>query len=138
MRETVFVDTDICLDLLTQRKPHYDAAAVLFTLADQKKIQICVSSLSFTNIHYILRHDNSVGESRKILGRFKVLTRVLGVDEKIVDLALQSDFRDFEDAVQYYTAIENKIKVLVTRNVKDFKTSAIPVMTAQDFVSTIS
>lgn len=134
MRGVIFADTDICLDLMTERMPHYTPAARLFTLADQKKIEICVSSLSFSNIHYILRHDNSSNEVRKILTRFKVLTKVLAVDDKIIELALQSDFKDFEDAIQYYTAIENKIKVILTRNLKDFKGVNIPVMSPDEYI----
>jgi hypothetical protein len=56
------------------------------------------------------------------------------VDEKIIDLALQSVFSDFEDAIQYFTAIQNNIPVILTRNLKDYKSSAIPVMTADDFL----
>jgi len=58
----------------------------------------------------------------------------LPVDEKIISLALNSDFRDFEDAIQYYCAVENKIKMILTRNLSDFKKSAIPVATAEEFV----
>jgi predicted nucleic acid-binding protein len=135
--ESVFADTDICLDLLTGREPFYNPAAKLFTLADQKQVNIFVSALSFSNIHYILRHEYSSGEARKILTRFKVLARVLAVNEKIIELALQSDFKDFDDAIQYYTALENNLKVIITRNLKDYKTAKIPVMSPNDFLKTL-
>jgi predicted nucleic acid-binding protein len=134
VKELVFADTDICLDVLMARQSFYKSSARLFTLSDQKKIQIAVSSLSFSNIHYILRHDYSLLEARKILTRFKVLTNVLAVNEKIIELALQSDFKDFEDAIQYYTAIEHGIKTIVTRNLKDFKMARIPVMSPDEFL----
>jgi predicted nucleic acid-binding protein len=135
--ESVFADTGICLDLLTGREPFYNPAAKLFTLADQKQVDIFVSALSFSNIHYILRHEYPSGEARKILTRFKVLARVLAVNEKIIELALQSDFKDFEDAIQYYTALENNLKVIITRNLKDYKAAKIPVMTPNDFLKTL-
>lgn len=59
---------------------------------------------------------------------------MLPVDDKVIELALQSEFRDFEDAIQYYCAIENGIEVLITRNLKDFRSATIPVMTAEEFL----
>ena len=136
--ELVFIDTDVCLDVLTERQPFYQAAAQLFSLVDRKKIIAGVSSLSFSNIHYILRQEHSAAESRRILSRFKSLVEVLAVDDKIVELALQSTFKDFEDALQYFTAIEYSSGIIITRNLKDYKQAAIPVMTAESFLKTLT
>jgi predicted nucleic acid-binding protein len=137
MTENIFVDTDVIFDLLAKREPFYKYSAKLFTHADKKELTICVSSLCFGNLNYILSKQKSATEARKILSRFKVLVKVLPVDDKVVELALNSDFRDFEDAIQYYCAIENGIKVLITRNLKDFKHARIPVLTAEEFVKQI-
>jgi predicted nucleic acid-binding protein len=85
-------------------------------------------------LNYILSKHKSAVEARKILSRFKVLVTILPVDDKIIELALNSDFKDFEDAIQYYCAIENGINILITRNLKDFKPVRIPVLTAEEFV----
>ncbi len=135
--EKVFVDTDIVLDLLSGREPHYQYAAELFSLADENFIQLYVSSLTFANVNYILSKQVSAGQARKMLLKFKTLIRVLSVHDKIIDLALASDFHDFEDAVQYHTAIENGISTLVTRNVKDFKKAKMAILTAQQFLNTL-
>lgn len=135
--ESVFIDTDICLDLLTERKPFYDPAAQLFSLADRKKLALYVSSLSFSNIHYILRQEYSGTESRRILSRFKSLVGVLTVDDKTIELALQSTFKDFEDAIQYYAAIGNSLQLIITRNLRDYKQATIPVMTPESFLKTL-
>lgn len=132
--EGVFVDTDISLDMLAARQPWYHAAARLFTKADKKEIKIHVSSLSFSNLHYVLRSENTTAATRRILNNYRILVNVLAVNEKVIDLALQSLFKDFEDAIQYYTAVENNIAVILTRNLKDYKNSTIPVMTADDFL----
>jgi predicted nucleic acid-binding protein len=132
--EKVFIDTDIALDLLGQRDPHYSPAALLFTLADKGKIEINISSLSFSNLNCLLARQYSSYESRRILISFKVLVKVLPVDDKIIELALSSKFQDFEDAIQYFTAIENGINVLLTRNIKDYKLAAIAILTAEDFL----
>jgi predicted nucleic acid-binding protein len=132
--EKVFIDTDIALDLLWQRDPHYSPAALLFTLADKGKIEIYISSLSFSNLNYLLARHYNPSESRRILNSFKILVKVLGVDDKIIGLALSSKFQDFEDAIQYFTAIENGINVLLTRNINDYKLAAIAILTAEDFL----
>lgn len=134
MRENLFVDTDVIFDLLAKREPFYSYSARLFTRANRQELRIYVSSLCFGNLNYILSKQKSAAEARKILARFKVLVNVLPVDDKIIDLALNSDFRDFEDAIQYYCAIENGMKVIITRNLKDFKQAKIPVLTAEEFV----
>jgi len=130
----VFIDTDIALDLLSERMPHYLPAAQLFTLADQGKLSIYVSSLSFSNLHYLLSRLYSQAELRRILSTFKILVKVLAVDDKIIDLSLNSVFKDFEDAIQYYTATENQVGILLTRNLKDYKAAQITVMTAEDYL----
>lgn len=132
--EKIFVDTDIVLDLLSNREPFYIHSAKLFSAADKNEIQIHVSSLAFTNLNYILSKQYSTDQAKKRLLKFKTLVTVLAVNDKIIDLALASDFKDFEDAVQYFTAIENNIKVLVTRNLKDYKSAEIPTMTAEQFL----
>jgi len=130
----IFVDTDVVFDLLAKRELFYQYAARLFTSADQQKLSVYVSSLCFSDLHYILSKQKSASEARKILSRFKVLVNVLPVDDKVIELALNSDFKDFEDAIQYYCAIENGINLLITRNLKDFKHATIPVMSAEDFI----
>ncbi len=107
----------------------------LFSLADIGKINIYVSSLSFSNINYILQVHYKINHSRKILARFKTLVSVLAVDDKIIDLAISSDFFDFEDAIQYNTAIENNIKIFLTRNLKDYKKAIIQVINPETFLS---
>ncbi len=135
--KNLFLDTNIILDLLGRRMPFYSDAAKLFSLADRKKLKLSVSSLCIADAHYILSKENSEMEVRNILRKFKVLVTVLPLDEKITDLALNSEFSDFEDGIQYYTAIENDQDIIITRNQQDFKESKIPVLTAGEFIKTI-
>ena len=130
----IFIDTDIILDLLAKRKSFYIPAANLFTLADRGKLHINVSSLTFATLFYLLSKDNGQERARKILFKFKSLVTVLPVDNKIIELALSSEFKDFEDGIQYYCAIENKCAAILTRNLKDYKYADIPVMTAESFL----
>lgn len=135
MKKKVFVDTDIIYDLLAKRDPFYSAAARLFTLADEGKVQIFISALSLANIHYLISKQQSESQAKKILRKFKVLVRITPLTEKIIDLALNSEFEDFEDAIQYFSALQNDIEILLTRNLKDYKKAQISVLTAQDFIN---
>lgn len=74
-------------------------------------------------------------EAQKVLAKFKALVEVLAVDEKILDLALTSDQKDFADAIQYYTAIENEMDIIITRNKRDFKNLDLPVLNAKEFLN---
>jgi predicted nucleic acid-binding protein len=135
MKKKVFVDTDIIYDLLGKRDPFYLAAAQLFTLADEGKVQIFISALSLANLHYLISKKISEKEAKEILRKFKVLVHVAPLNDKIIDLALNSEFSDFEDAIQYYSALQNEIEVLLTRNLKDYRKAQITVLTAQDFIN---
>lgn len=136
--EKVFVDSDIVLDLLSGREPHYKYAAELFSMADENSIKIYVSSLTFANVNYILSRQLTAGQARKMLLKLKTIINVLAVNDKIIELALASDFHDFEDAIQYNTAIENGITTLLTRNLKDYKKADIAIMTAQQYLNIIN
>ncbi|GAB3419585.1 type II toxin-antitoxin system VapC family toxin [Niabella aquatica] len=99
----------------------FEEAQELFTLADKKKVKLFVSSLTVANTHFLLpKHYNS-NDARKILSQFEVLVEVLPLDDKVIELALTSDLKNFEDAIQFYTATEHNTYIIITRNKKDFK-----------------
>ncbi len=132
----LLIDTNIVIDLLSKRDKYYDEAADLFSRADKKELELAISSLTFANTNYILSKLKSAKEAREILRKFKVLVELLSLDNKITELALSDDdFRDFEDGLQYYSAIENQIEIIITRNKKDFQKSKIPVLTAKEFLA---
>lgn len=131
--ERVFVDTNIVLDLLEKREEFYSEAQELFTLADKKEVKLYISALTIANVHYLLFKHLRM-DARKVISKFKVLVEVLPIDDKILELSLASDFTDLEDAIQYYTAIENGAEVIITRNKKDFKNIDLPILTAKEFL----
>ncbi len=130
----VFVDSDIILDLLAKREPHYEYSAKLFTLIDQQKIEAYTSSLIFANLHYLLKKLTSNAFALKSLRKLKTLINILSVDEKVIEQALNSEFSDFEDAIQYFTAANNGVNLLLTRNKTDYKKSKITISTSEEFI----
>ncbi len=133
--ENLLIDTNIIIDLLSKRKSFYQEAQELFTLADEQEIKLYISSLTFANTHYLLSKELNSNEARKVLIKFKLLVSILPLDDKILELALSSDFNDFEDAINYYTALENELSIIITRNKKDFKTSKLPVLSAKEYLN---
>jgi predicted nucleic acid-binding protein len=131
--EKIFVDTNIILDLLQKREGFYPAAQQLFTLADAKQVKLYVSALTIANIHYILSKQLKM-EARKVLAMLNDLVEVLPLDGKIISLSLASPLPDFEDAIQYYTALENNLECIITRNKKDFINILLPIMTAGEYL----
>ncbi len=134
----VFIDSDIILDLLMKREPHYLSAAKLFTIIEKGNVKAFVSPLIFSNLFYILRKITSKERAKNSLKKLKFLVNILEVNEYIIELSLESDFNDFEDAIQYYTALENKIDCLITRNKKDYKKSLITICTAEEYILNFS
>ena len=134
----LFVDTNIAIDLFEKREPFYPHAANLFSMADKGKVKLFVSSLTFEIANYLISKANSSSRTREILLKFKILVTVLSLSDKVVDLALNDrSFPDFEDGLQYHTAIVNESEMIITRNLKDYKNSRIPVMTAQQYMARI-
>jgi predicted nucleic acid-binding protein len=137
MRSRVYIDCDIILDLLAERQPFYRHAARLFTLIERKKVTGFVSPLVFANLFYILRKLKSGREAGNLLLKLKLLLKILPVNERIVELALNSGFTDFEDALQYYTAAENGIGIIITRNKKDYRHSEAVIYTAEEYLKVV-
>jgi len=134
MNKKVFLDSDIILDLLCKREPHYAFAAEIFTLGDTKKIELVTTSVVFANVFYILRKILGIDKAKELLRKLRILVGVMPVGDKIVDLALNSKFADFEDGLQYFTARENGIKILLTRNIKDYKEDSLVIQTPQEYL----
>ena len=129
----ILIDTNIVIELRAKRKDFYSGAANLFSQADKKELKLTISSLTFANTNYILTKLKSAKEAREILRKFKVLVELLNLDDKITELALSDEsFPDFEDGLQYYSAIENDVDIIITRNKKDFKNSKLPILTAKE------
>ncbi len=131
----LFIDSDIILDVLATRQPYYTHSAQLFSLVELGKVQGYVSPLIFANLHYILRRVKSREDVVNLLRKLRVVVQVLTIDERIVDLALSSHFEDFEDAIQYYAAVENSMDCIISRNKSDYKKSKIPVYTAEEYLN---
>lgn len=138
MINRIFIDTNIMLDLLGERDPFYDPIAKIATLAEKKILTIVVSPLSFATVNYFLTKFESAKIAKEKLRKFEVICEICSLTEQATQKGLHSSMRDFEDALQYFCAIEANCEVIITRNEKDYKESEIPVMSADQFLNALS
>ncbi len=138
MSTRIFIDTNIMLDLLGEREPFYEPIAKIATLAEKGKLKMIVSPISFTTVNYFLSKFENSTIAREKLRKFKIVCEVCSVDEQTIEKGLNSSIKDFEDALQYLSATESECDVIITRNGKDFKESLLPVMTANEFLQSLT
>lgn len=138
MSRRIFIDTNVMLDLLGERKPFYDSIAKIATLAEKSKLTMVVSPISFATVNYFISKFESAKIAREKLRKFKIISEICSFNELTIEKGLNSSIKDFEDALQYFSAAESSCEIIITRNAKDFKTSELPVMTADEFLNSLS
>jgi predicted nucleic acid-binding protein len=134
----VLIDTDVILDFFFDRKPFSDDAAKVLSLCESREIKGFITSVIISNVYYLLRqtamHEKVIEKLKQLI----TITEVLTTDKEDILKALNSNFNDFEDALQNYSAeSDGLIDLIVTRNVKDFKNSSLGVMTPDNYLKTI-
>ena len=125
------------LDLLGERESYYDSIARIATLADKGEVKLTVSTLSYSTVFYLLSKFEDSKIVKEKLRKFKIISETSDLTDKIIEKGLSSNFSDFEDALQYHCALKADCNILITRNVKDFKESEMPVMTADEYLKSL-
>ena len=136
MAYRVLVDVNICLDLLLDRKPHVTSSGQVFEAGEKGSITLVISGLSFDTLFYIMRP--ALG-ARKSMEKLRLLHRYVhtgAIDHKTVEQALNSGWPDLEDALQYYCALHNDCRFLITRNKGDFKagSKSLKILSPEEFL----
>jgi len=133
--DKVLIDTDVILDFFFDRDPFAEFAAEIFNLCEENKIIGFTTPVIICNVYYLLRKS---ARHEIIIEKIKQLLNIIDIvkmDKDVVLGALNSNFKDFEDALQNFSAIENKeINIILTRNVKDYKKSELAVLTPETYL----
>jgi len=137
MKDKLFLDTNVVIDLLGEREPFYELSAKIATLADRGKIKIIVSALTYSTVYYLLSRLEDKELVKEKIRKFKVIADTSDLTDKIIDKALSSKFKDFEDSLQYYCAVEMGCNMIISRNAKDFKESEIPILTPDEYLKSL-
>ena len=135
--QRIFLDTNIVIDFLGKRDPFYEPAAKILTLADNRKIKIFTSPTTISTTYYILTKFEDSQTALEKIGKFRLLCDISIMNSEVIDKAISSKFKDFEDAMQYFSAIATNCDLIITRNEKDFKSALIPVLNCKSYLQTL-
>lgn len=137
--DRVLIDSDVILDSFFDRKPFVEYSTAILSMCESGKLKGFLTPLIYSNVYYLLRqtakHEKVIEKLRQLLK----ITDVLQMDRKVVEDALNSRFKDFEDSLQNYSAINNRnIDLILTRNLKDYKNSELGVFTPETYIKSIN
>lgn len=135
---TIFVDTNVLLDVIARRDPHYAAASRIWTLAESGDVSAHISVISFNNIYYIVRKAAGKTKANEALHLLRKVFEVEFIDRRILDRAIDSGMADFEDALQYWSAVGVGARCLITRNPSHFPDEGPTVLSSEEFLAAFS
>ena len=130
----VFLDTNVLLDVLLKRIPHYIESGSIWTLAESRKIDGVVSALSYPNSAYVLRAQGRQ-RIRDAIVLLQGVFRCIPLDEDILRHAFEYDMVDYEDAIQYASAIRAGADCLITRNARHFPVQDVLILSPAEFLA---
>lgn len=134
----VLIDTNIILDFALERQHFYGESEQIFILAQHRQIEGYVSASTFGDLYYIIRKDKGRDWTLLFLNRLATFCEIATVDRAAISMALAANFRDFEDAIQYSTAVVNQLDVIVTRNPDDFPVATPRIMTPTQLIQELT
>ena len=135
MEYKLFVDSDVVIDFFTDRKPHVNPASELFELNEQGNVKLYLSAISINNIYYIVRRFLGHKKTLEVVEMLTEMVEIIGTTKKEIIQALKNNFSDYEDSIQYSSALTIKdLDAIITRNIKDYKNTSIAIMTPLNFL----
>jgi len=138
MKSKLFVDSDVIIDFFTDREPYINSASRIFELNELGIVQIYLSAISLNNIYYLTRKYLGHKMAIQIIEELVQITEIIGTTKKEIVQALKNDFKDFEDSIQYSSALTiTGIDAIITRNTKDYVNSKIAVFTSENYLKTM-
>ena len=137
--DRVLIDSDVILDSLFDRKPFAEYSTIILSMCESKEIKGFITPLIYSNVYYLLRqtakHDKVIEKLKQLFQ----ITDVLLMDRNVVENALNSGFKDFEDSLQNFSAVNNgKIDLILTRNLKDYKNSELGIFTPETYIKSLN
>jgi predicted nucleic acid-binding protein len=133
----LFIDSDVLLDMLLTREPFWGYTQLLLLESQNQGIALSTSVLVIANVNYILAKKMGASATKNTIKALVKRINILSFESDIIDLVLTGEFNDFEDGIQYLIAKRYKCDAIITRNIKDYKQSTIPVLTAEQFLRTL-
>lgn len=133
----VLLDTNVIVDVALERQPYFSDSETVLSLVEQGQIEGYISASTFSDLYYIIRKDKGRNLTLEFLSEIFTFCRVATVDRAAINMALTTNFRDFEDAIQYSSAVVNNLEAIVTRNPQDFPVTTLRILTPQQLIQAL-
>lgn len=131
----ILIDSDVILDAFFDRKPFAEFSSSILKMCEKGTMKGFLTPLIYSNVYYILRQTTPHEKVIEKLKQLLQITDILTMNKIVVERALHSEFKDFEDSLQNFTAInDGTIDIIITRNLKDYKKSELAVMTPETYI----
>lgn len=134
----VLLDTNIIVDVALERQPYFGDSETVVSLVEQGQIEGYISASTFSDLYYIIRKEKGRNLTLEFLREISAFCQVATVNQDAINMALGANFRDFEDAIQYSTAIINNLDAIVTRNPQDFPVATPRILTPQQLIQELT
>lgn len=131
----VFIDTNILIDVLARREPFFAEAEMIWSLAEKREIEAFISAISFNNVYYIVRKLKDRATAEKAIRLLRDVFRSVAPDEQIINQAIDAGMADFEDAVQFHSAVRLNPSYFITRDPSGFPRSPISIVAPGEFLA---
>jgi len=132
--KTILLDTNVILDIALKREPHFANSAEVLRSIEKHQIKSFLSATSINDIYYIARKDHGHKITIEFITNLIDIVDIAGVDKYIIINAINSEIKDFEDAIQHFAAIDTNCNIIITRNKSDFKNSGLQILTPEEFL----
>ena len=133
----VLLDTNIIVDVALERQPYFGDSETVLSLVEQGQIEGYISASTFSDLYYIIRKDKGRNLTLEFLREISTFCQVATVNQDAINMALTANFKDFEDGIQYSSAVVNNLEAIVTRNPQDFPITTLRILTPQQLIQAL-
>ena len=133
----ILIDTNIFLDVILKREKYYENSARIWTYISDNKIIGCISAISINNLYYILEKKIKLRFVKEIIDQILEEFEVISLTKEILKHARVINNKDYEDSIQFISAVNSGCEYIITRNVKDFPEKGIKIVSPVDFIKII-
>lgn len=134
----VLLDTNIIVDIALERQPFFSNSETVLSFVEERQIEAYISASSFGDLYYIIRKEKGRNLALEFLRHIVTLCQIANVDSASINMALTSNFKDFEDAIQYSTAVNNNLDAIITRNPRDYPVTTPRIITPEQLIQELT
>lgn len=135
----VLLDSNLLIDVALERQPYFDESEEILAFAEQHRIEGYISASTFSDLYYIIRKPKGRSSTLQFLKQIVGFCSIATVDRSVIEMALTANFKDFEDAIQYCTAVNHQMDAIVTRNSQDFVNATnLQILTPHQLIQTFN